>query len=118
MANRYSEQSQRRLDSCHEDLQLIFTVVLAVIDNSIICGHRGEEEQRALFAQGPSVTKVNWPDSRHNSLPSMAVDAAPYDRHLRDIDWKDKERFYFFAGMVIAVAKMLKERGLITHDVR
>lgn len=36
-----------------------------------------------------------WPTSKHNSEPSMAVDAAPYP-----IDWKDIDRFKAFAVLV------------------
>ena len=49
------------------------------------------------FLRGNS--KVQFPNSKHNSLPSLAVDAAPYP-----IDWNDKKRFALFAGFVLGIA--------------
>ena len=111
MANKYSNISKVRLSECHGDLQIVFKEVLKYFDNSIICGHRGEQEQNTAFESGYS--KVKYPNSKHNSYPSMAVDALPYP-----IDWKDEKRMIFFAGFVIATAKRLKEEGKITHYIR
>ena len=58
------------------------------------------EEQNALSDE---VTKVQWPDSFHNSLPSMAVDLARYP-----IEWGDRERQTMFAGFVMGVAAKMK----------
>lgn len=111
MANAYSKISKARLNECHRDIQVVFEEVLKTFDNSIICGHRGEQEQSVAFESGFS--KVNYPDSRHNSYPSMAVDALPYP-----IDWKDEKRMIYFAGFVMATAIRLKEENKITHNLR
>ncbi|MHC4370024.1 MAG: M15 family metallopeptidase domain-containing protein [Planctomycetota bacterium] len=47
-----------------------------VADISILTGHRGEHEQNQKFDENKS--KVRWPDGKHNSLPSKAVDFQPY----------------------------------------
>lgn len=107
----YSKISQERLSTCHTDWQVIMQAVIRNFDNSILCGHRGKAEQNAAYASGNS--KVQWPNGKHNSFPSMAVDAAPYP-----INWKDRERMYFFAGHVIGVAEQLFDQGVITHKVR
>ena len=42
------------------------------------------------------------PKNKHNAEEpelSKAVDVAPYP-----IDWNDKERFYYFAGVVMGIA--------------
>lgn len=58
-------------------LQRICDRLLAeVADISLISGHRGEEEQNTLFAEGKST--LEYPQSKHNSYPSMAVDLQPY----------------------------------------
>ena len=93
----YSRRSLARLATCDERLQRVFADVAELADTSILCGHRGEAEQRAAFEDGFS--KLNWPRSKHNKTPSLAVDAAPYP-----VDWHDRERFCIFAGLVIAVA--------------
>ena len=111
MANGYSNISQTRLNECYRDLQIIFAEVLPFFDHSIICGHRGEQEQTVAFESGFS--KVNYPDSKHNGYPSLAVDAVPYP-----IDWKDEKRMIYFAGFVMSTAKRLKKEGRISHDLR
>lgn len=108
---KYSQTSKDRLKTCHKDLQLIFNTVIAHFDNSILCGHRDEAAQMKAYNSGKS--KVKWPNGKHNRTPSMAVDAAPYP-----IDWKDRERFHYFAGYVMGVAEVLHDDGMITHRLR
>ncbi|MEZ9627486.1 peptidase [Aliivibrio fischeri] len=93
--NKFSKQSATRLASCHPQLQKVFTKVLEICDCSILCGHRTEAEQNALPS---SNTQVRFPNSKHNSVPSKAVDATPYP-----YDEDDRERFSYFAGIVIGV---------------
>lgn len=92
--------SSKQLGSCHIDLQRLFQRVVEKYDCSILTGHRGEAEQNAAFYNGNS--KLRFPDGKHNELPSMAVDAAPYP-----VDWKDERRFKHFAGYVQGVAMMM-----------
>lgn len=68
-------------------------------------------EQNAAFRSGKS--KLEYPKSKHNKAPSMAVDVAPYP-----IDWYDEKRFHYFAGHVMGVAKILHYEGFMTHRVR
>lgn len=93
----FSQRSLDKLETCHEDLQRLFKEVVKHFDCTILQGTRGEEEQNEYFAKG--LSKVKFPNSEHNSLPSKAVDVAPYP-----IDWNDKERFYYFAGVVKGIA--------------
>jgi len=65
-----------------------------------LCGHRTKEKQEEAFNSKHS--KVHFPKSKHNSLPSKAVDVAPYP-----IDWNDLERFYNFGGYVRGIAESL-----------
>ena len=97
---KYGKSSRSRLETCHPDLQRLFNELIKDWDISILCGHRGEEEQNAAVARGSS--KVKFPNGKHNSLPSLAVDAALYP-----IDWNDTGRHYMFAGMVKQKAKEL-----------
>lgn len=108
---RYSATSKQRLETCHKDLRLVFNTVVAHFDNSILCGHRNEQEQTDAFNSGRS--KVRWPNGKHNKSPSMAVDAAPYP-----IDWRDRERITLFAGYVLGIAQVLHDEGMITHRLR
>lgn len=93
----FSGRSAHKLSSCHKDLQDIFYEVIKHFDCTILCGHRSAEEQDRYFDEGKS--KLRWPNSRHNKLPSEAVDVAPYP-----IDWEDVGRFRYFAGFVMGIA--------------
>ena len=42
----------------------------------------------------------------------MAVDAVPYP-----IEWDNTKRMKFFIGMIIGIAKILKNIGVISHDL-
>lgn len=95
---KYGRTSKARLATCHPDLQRLFNEMIKHWDVSIICGHRTKEEQDAAVAAGNS--KVNFPNGKHNSMPSMAVDAALYP-----IKWNDNGRNYMFVGMVKQKAK-------------
>ena|SRR5690554_1079690 len=107
----YSDKSSSKLSTCHPDLQRIFGFVISFFDHSIIEGYRDQERQDRFFREGKS--KVKFPHGKHNSYPSMAVDAAPWP-----IDWRDRERFSLFAGVVIDVAEYLYACGEIEHLVR
>lgn len=107
----FSPQSQAKLSTCHEDLQTIFNEVVKTFDCSILVGFRNQAEQEEAFQAGK--TQDHWPDSKHNSEPSMAVDVSPFP-----IDWENKERFYYFAGYVMKTAEVLKEKNKISHSLR
>jgi len=97
---KFSQLSIERLNTCHPDLIRLFNEVIKVVDCTIVCGHRGEKEQNEAFRTGKS--KLKFPNSKHNSSPSMAVDVVPWP-----VDWTDYKRFYHFAGIVYGVAHSL-----------
>lgn len=90
---KFGALSEERLRTCDPRLQILFREVVHQYDCAVLVGHRGKEEQNKAVREGNS--KVFWPNGRHNSKPSMAVDVAPYP-----IDWKNEKRFYHFAGYV------------------
>lgn len=99
----FSQRSLSKLETCHEDLQKLFKEVVKHFDCTITEGRRDKASQDEYFRTGKS--KVEWPNSKHNAeAPDMsrAVDVAPYP-----IDWKDKERFYYFAGVVQGIAMQM-----------
>lgn len=107
---KYSRSSLSKLSTCHQDLQTIFLYVIKYFDHTIICGHRTKEEQEDVYNKGYS--QVRWPNSKHNGSPSMAVDAVPYP-----IQWENTARMKFFVGYVLGVARMLKDYGMIEHEL-
>jgi hypothetical protein len=96
----FSGPSKKRLSTCDKKLQTLFNEVVKHFDCSVLCGHRGEEEQNKAYKAGNS--QKQFPHGKHNKLPSNAVDVAPYP-----IDWDDRERFQYFAGFVLGTAKQL-----------
>lgn len=99
----FGEISKRKLAECHSDLQLLFNEVIKYFDCFILCGFRDQAEQDRLFNEGKS--KLRWPHGKHNSIPSKAIDVAPYNALNDPVDWKDASRFYFFGGYVMGIAK-------------
>ena len=97
---RFGKRSISRLKTCDQKLQELFYEVVKHFDCSIIEGNRGEERQNKAFADGKS--KVKYPNGKHNKFPSVAVDVAPYP-----IDWSDRDRFHYFGGFVLGVAKQM-----------
>ena len=97
---KFGSRSRGRLGSCHPNLQRVFNKVVKDFDCTVLCGHRGKEDQNKAFEEGRS--KVKYPNGRHNAKPSNAVDVAPYP-----VDWEDRERFSYFAGFVLATAKSM-----------
>ena len=108
---KFGKSSRARLETCHPDIQEILEEAIKVVDFSVLCGTRGEQEQSDLYHKGMS--KVQYPNSKHNSVPSMAVDIAPYP-----IDWNNTERFTHLIGIVrgIALMKGIKIRCGIDWD--
>lgn len=93
----YGKTSMSRLVTCDTRIQGIFQEVAMYVDTSIICGHRNEEDQHTAFVTGRS--KVDWPNSKHNSDPSIAIDAA-----LHPVNWNMHGRQRWFAGLVCGIA--------------
>ena len=97
---KFGKESQTKLSECHADIQKVLNEAIKYYDFTITCGHRNELEQNEAFSKG--LSKLQYPLSEHNKTPSMAVDCAPYP-----IDWNNKERFAFMAGIIIMIAQQM-----------
>lgn len=96
----FGPTSQKKLETCDERLQALLNEAIKVIDFSVIEGHRTKELQDRYFKAKTS--KLRWPNSKHNTYPSLAVDIAPYP-----IRWegpKSAARFYYLQGIVMGLA--------------
>lgn len=100
--SKFSDTSLNNLSTCHPDLIRLFTEVIKHWDCRVTYGHRDEETQNRLFNMTPKVTRLEWPNSAHNKMPSMAADVIPYP-----VDWEDRPRFWLFRGRVYGVAEMM-----------
>jgi peptidoglycan L-alanyl-D-glutamate endopeptidase CwlK len=112
MSFAWGERSILRLDSCHP---LLLSLMKRVIkrkdlpcDLTILCGHRNQKEQDAAFASGNS--KLKWPRSKHNSVPSMAVDVAPMLGAYASWDW---DLYNKVAPLVKDEWGKMEEEGLV-----
>ncbi len=97
---KFGKRSRERLNTCNKKLQKVFNEVIKHVDCSVLEGYRDKDRQNKLFEENK--TKVKYPNGRHNSYPSNAVDVTPYP-----VDWKDRERQTLFAGFVIGTAKQM-----------
>lgn len=116
---KFSSKSVAKLHQCHPDLQILFSHVIKYFDCTVVHGHRTPDEQYKLYEKGRTkpgniVTYKNGTTnpSRHNFIPSTAVDVVPYP-----IDWKDTDRMRYFGGLVLGVAMMLKAYDAIENDI-
>lgn len=117
MGAKLSDRSLARLQTCHADIVRVILEVERVspIDFTVLQGQRSKEEQFDLYKRGRALVGGKWvvedksqvityidgfeKVGMHNFYPSKAVDLAPYP-----IDWNDRARFYYFAGLVLGVA--------------
>ncbi|MFA5695933.1 MAG: M15 family peptidase [Bacilli bacterium] len=102
----FSKNSLDKLHTCDTRLQKLFMEVIKERDCIIICGHRGKEDQEDAYNRG--VSKVHYPNSKHNSEPSMAVDVAPYYSDSPHIHWNDIDDFIAFSNIVKDCANRLE----------
>ena len=125
MMYRFSSRSKANLATCSKNIQDLFNQIIKDFDCTIVEGHRNQERQEKMFLTGRS--KARWGQSKHNTLPSEAVDVVPY---LRGIDWRGEydlmkairnndmasnimsivhniERWTYFAGVVVGTAKTM-----------
>jgi peptidoglycan LD-endopeptidase CwlK len=97
MSYKFGPQSIAKLQECDVRLQSVLNEVIKIYDCSVICGFRTQADQNHAFKSGMS--KVEWPNSKHNQKPSKAMDVVPHP-----LDWSDIKGFCYMAGIVMGVA--------------
>ena len=98
---RFSKTSLDRLATCDVRLQALCHEVIHVFDFTILEGHRGKAAQDAAVAKGAS--QAAWPTSKHNAVPSLAVDIAPWP-----VNWQDAGRFRKLAAHMLQQAEAME----------
>lgn len=93
----FNQASRAKLAFAHPELQNLFLEAIQHVDCSILCSYRSNELQDEYYRTGFSKKKGG--ESKHNRKPSDAVDVIPYP-----VDWRDRERFCYFAGIVMGIA--------------
>jgi peptidoglycan LD-endopeptidase CwlK len=108
----FSKTSENKLALAHPDLAILFYWVIKYYDCTIADSYRTKAKQEEYFNQG--LSKVHYPTC-HNTRPSNAVDAYPFE--VTRIDY-DLAQCLHFAGFVMGIANMLYDKGIITHKIR
>lgn len=105
MAYQWGKKSKERLDQCDKRIQLICNELLKQcgFDLTISCGHRNKEEQEAAFKEGKS--KAHFGQSKHNKIPSQAVDICPYP-----IKWETTD--YRWWKMIALAYEIARKNGI------
>jgi peptidoglycan LD-endopeptidase CwlK len=103
----FGKKSIERLKTCDPKLQELFNEVVKNYDCSVLEGHRTRERQMELFFAKPQRSKVQWPNSKHNTFPSRGIDVVPYFKDSPHIRWDDMTAFALFAGYVLGVADQM-----------
>lgn len=104
MSFNFSKRSKDNLATCHLPLQKLAKAALATspIDFVVIQGHRSKADQDKAVASGAS--KLRWPKSKHNAMPSYAFDAIPYP-----VNWADLEAFKVLGAHIKATWEAMPE---------
>lgn len=102
----FGTRSRERRDTCHPDAILVLDEGIKVYDFTILCGIRQKDAQDTAWADGLSNAK--WSESKHNTTPSVAWDAAPWHPTRPYIRWEDELAFATLNGVFMAVAHRLK----------
>jgi peptidoglycan L-alanyl-D-glutamate endopeptidase CwlK len=107
---RFSKRSLIQLESCHIVLQRLLRRVIERTDFTVICGFRNQSEQTKAYEAGAS--KLQFPHSKHNISPSLAVDCVPYP-----VDWNDMQRFIELATVVKEEWGLMKETEKLRYEL-
>lgn len=89
-------RSERKLNTCHTDLQNLFWMVDRFFPFKVVEGHRSLARQLYLW----TIRRSKKKKGKHNTKPSQAADVYP-----DPIDWGDEKRMYYFAGVVKGIAE-------------
>lgn len=108
MVRVFGARSEGNLKNVHPLLVKITRRALQISESdfTVICGHRDRAGQEQ--AQRDKTTKVAFPNSAHNQLPSCAIDVIPYPF----TNWEDKAMFRKWKQIADAMMAAAKELGL------
>lgn len=110
-----NKSSLDKLSTCAQRLINLAHAVDNDYPIQVVCGYRTKEEQDRAFQLGNS--KLLWPKSKHNKLPSLAMDIVPDpDRNPATIDWNNIDEFKKMLAVVEAKAKELNIKIRLGRD--
>ena len=103
----FGKNSEKILANARQYLQRVARLALSwgIMDFSVVETHRNKATQNGYFARGKS--RVQWPDGKHNSLPSDAFDLVPF---INGKGSYNKAHCLVLAGLMLAAAAVLGVR--------
>lgn len=115
------KESLARLNTCHVELRkLILSVDKGIEEGdlayagineiTVLCGYRGEADQNQAVKDGASETP--WPRSKHNRMPSDAVDVAPYP-----VQWAEPGYARKLEALHAYTAGVAHQMGIDLYDI-
>ena len=126
---KFSKRSSARLDTVHRDLRIVALEAIKIYDFTVTFGRRTPSDQFELYKKGREFINERWAivneaavvthcdgykkPSKHNGDPSEAADLVPYP-----IDWKDRSRFFYLAGIIEAISFRLRADGIIESVIQ
>ena len=117
MTYRFSDRSNKAIDSAHPDFRVWCDELIKVFDCSAIQGHRLRGQHAQYLKDG--TTTIRYEDSKHSLKPSRALDIVPYrNGAVWGITENERIDMAFFAGYAKAIAENLKDRGKMKHSIR
>lgn len=113
----FSSTSRKRLGTCHPDLSRVMEAAIDVsdIDFGIAEGVRSVALQHEYYLRGKSKLDGVRNKSKHNIIPSLAVDIYAW------VDGKtcyDKETLSYLAGLIHGISELFYSESIINHRVR
>lgn len=108
MARVFGSRSKGNLKNVHPLLIKVAEIALAegAQDFTVICGHRDKAGQDA--AVRAKTTKVSFPNSAHNQMPSCAIDVIPYPF----TNWEDPKMLAGWKAISDAMFAAAKKVGI------
>ena len=103
-----------KIASCHFILKRLAQEIWDRIPILVFTCYRSKETQRKMVAQGKSQTM----NSRHLSMPAMAMDIVPRKSVGGDLLWNDREQLYYICGMARGIYTRLKTENGWTCKIR
>jgi len=123
---KFSKISEKRLLTCHQDIQAICHYAILIIDFSVVSGLRTAEEQFKLFKRGRTLVNGIWVVTDNRSVVTYKDGVKRKSRHQSGnaIDlipfpsgYTDEKRIFELAGVIKSVGFLLKKYGDTTYDI-
>ena len=114
---KFGKTSTSRLETCHEDLQLIMNTAIkrSDVDFGITEGYRSVEQQQIYFKAGKSKVDGIKKKGKHNYSPSLAADIYAYVNGKSNYS---EVHLAYLMGVITSTANDLYNQGRIDHKVR